>query len=122
MSVYARLQGTLVIDVNDHPAIGFVEAPDGVTCLWEFSASTWKKSAALLAIEASESERLLKRSNVSSSISTLRTWADEAAADATAWDAATTAEKLVITKRLLSRTSTFWKRFADFYEGHQFKP
>lgn len=99
-----------------------VEAPDNVECDWQLNGQTWEKGAALLATEAVVADLASKRDNASQAVATLRTWADEGASDVAAWDTASTADKLIITKRLLNRTSIFWRRFADFYEGHQFKP
>lgn len=100
-----------------------VEAPDYVECYWQQNGETWEKSAELLAIEALSADLATKRSNINGDVSTLRTWADfheNIVFDG--GDASTTAEKLAWTKTLHRRFGIFLRRFADFYQGYQFKP
>jgi hypothetical protein len=113
----------VVIATNDGPASGYMEAPDNVAVGWQLNGQTWEKSPALLAIEAILTDLASKRSVVNGDIATLLTWADfheNTVFDG--WDVASTADKLAWTKTLHRRFGIFLRRFADFYQGHQFKP
>jgi len=115
---YVLLSNNVVIQTNDGPVTGWTSAPSNVAIGWELAGEVWQKSAALVAAEALIAALATKKTNASQSVSTLRSWATDAATAVAAWDGQTQTQKNATVKTVIDRLGTFMSRFADLTEGN----